>query len=49
MLVHTDSMGHQVVVPITAGTLDRGPWQRVFYAAFDGRRTTGVIVKVMGI
>ena len=49
MLVHTDIMGHQVVVPISAGKLDLGPWQRVFDAEFDGRRKTGVIVKVMGI
>ena len=42
-------MGHQVVVPITAGKLDLGPWEQVFYAEFDGRRKKRVIVKVMGI
>jgi len=41
-------MGHQVVVPITAGKLDLGTWQRVFYAEFDGQRSKRVIVKVMG-
>ncbi len=42
-------MGHQVVLPITAGTLDLGPWEQVFYAEFDGRRKKRVVVKVMGI
>jgi secondary thiamine-phosphate synthase enzyme len=42
-------MGHQVVVPITAGKLDLGPWEQIFYAEFDGRRKKRVIVKVMGI
>ena len=42
-------MGHQVVVPITAGTLDLGPSEQVFYAEFDGRRKKRVVVKVMGI
>jgi secondary thiamine-phosphate synthase enzyme len=41
-------MGHQVIVPITAGKLDLGPWEQVFYAEFDGRRKKRVIVKVMG-
>jgi len=43
ILVH-----HQVLLPITAGKLDLGTWQRVFYAEFDGRRSKRVIVKVMG-
>jgi len=43
MLVH-----HEVIVPVTRGALDLGPWQRVFYAEFDGRRDKRVIVKVMG-
>jgi len=43
MLVH-----HEVIVPITAGRLDLGPWQRVFYAEFDGQRDKRLIVKVMG-
>jgi secondary thiamine-phosphate synthase enzyme len=41
-------MGHQVIVPVTAGDLDLGPWEQVFYAEFDGRRRKRVIVKVMG-
>jgi secondary thiamine-phosphate synthase enzyme len=41
-------LGHQVIVPITAGALDLGPWEQVFYAEFDGRRKKRVIVKVMG-
>jgi secondary thiamine-phosphate synthase enzyme len=41
-------MGHQVILPITAGKLDLGPWEQVFYAEFDGQRRKRVIVKVMG-
>jgi secondary thiamine-phosphate synthase enzyme len=41
-------MGHQVLVPITNGDLDLGPWEQVFYAEFDGQRRKRVIVKVMG-
>jgi secondary thiamine-phosphate synthase enzyme len=41
-------MGHQVTLPITAGTLDLGPWEQVFYAEFDGQRKKRVVVKVMG-
>ena len=41
-------MGHQVMVPITGGALDLGPWEQVFYAEFDGKRKKRVIVKVMG-
>ncbi len=41
-------MGHQVMIPITAGRLDLGPWEQVFYAEFDGCRKKRVIVKVMG-
>jgi secondary thiamine-phosphate synthase enzyme len=44
LLIH-----HEVTVPITAGKLDLGPWQRVFYAEFDGQRDKRLIVKVMGI
>jgi secondary thiamine-phosphate synthase enzyme len=43
ILVH-----HQVVLPITGGRLDLGPWQQVFYAEFDGRRRKRVVVKVLG-
>ena len=39
---------HEVTVPITAGKLDLGTWQRIFYAEFDGQRDKRVIVKVMG-
>jgi secondary thiamine-phosphate synthase enzyme len=42
-------MGHQVVLPITRGALDLGPWEQVFYAEFDGQRKKRVVVKVMGI
>jgi secondary thiamine-phosphate synthase enzyme len=41
-------MGHQVVVPITAGKLDLGPWEQIFYAEFDGQRKKRVVVKVIG-
>ncbi len=41
-------MGHQVIVPITKGDLDLGPWEHVFYAEFDGQRRKRVVVKVMG-
>lgn len=43
VLVH-----HQVIIPITRGKLDLGPWQRIFYAEFDGRRRKRVVIKVMG-
>ena len=41
-------MGHQVMLPITEGKLDLGPWEQVFYAEFDGQRRKRVIIKVMG-
>jgi len=41
-------MGHQVTLPITAGKLDLGPWEQVFYAELDGQRKKRVVVKVMG-
>ena len=41
-------MHHQVIVTITEGDLDLGPWQRVFYAEFDGGRRKRVVVKVIG-
>ncbi len=43
ILVH-----HQVVVPVTDGKLDLGPWQQIFYAEFDGQRRKRVLIKVMG-
>lgn len=42
------TLGHQVIVPITDGELDLGPWEQVTYAEFDGQRKKRVIVKVMG-
>ena len=42
-------LGHQVILPITAGRLDLGPWEQVFYAEFDGQRKKRVVVKVMGL
>ncbi len=41
-------MHHQVILPITNGQLDLGPWQAVYYAEFDGQRRKRVIIKVMG-
>jgi len=42
------TVGHEVILPITAGKLDLGPWQRVFYGEWDGQRRKRVIIKVMG-
>ncbi len=42
-------LGQQVILPITAGKLDLGPWEQVFYAEFDGQRRKRVVVKVMGV
>jgi secondary thiamine-phosphate synthase enzyme len=39
---------HEVIVPVTNGKLDFGPWQQIYYAEFDGQRSKRVIVKVMG-
>ncbi len=39
---------HQVIVPVTAGRLDLGPWQEIFYAEFDGQRPKRLIIKVIG-
>lgn len=41
-------MHHQVILPVTGGELDLGPWQRVFYAEFDGMRKKRVVVKIIG-
>jgi secondary thiamine-phosphate synthase enzyme len=41
-------LGHQVVLPVTNGDLDLGPWEQVFYAEFDGQRRKRVVVKVLG-
>jgi len=39
---------HQVVVPVTNGKLDLGPWQQIYYAEFDGRRKKRMIIKIIG-
>ncbi|HQA06648.1 MAG TPA: secondary thiamine-phosphate synthase enzyme YjbQ [Syntrophomonadaceae bacterium] len=41
-------MHHEVIIPVTEGKLDVGPWQEVFYGEFDGQRRKRVIIKVMG-
>ena len=41
-------IGHQVILPITAGVLDLGPWEQVFYMEFDGQRRKRVVVKILG-
>ena len=43
LLIH-----HEVIVPITRGDLDLGPWQEIFYAEFDGQREKRVVLKVLG-
>jgi len=43
LLIH-----HEVIVPVTKGSLDLGPWQQVYYAEFDGQRKKRLIIKVMG-
>jgi secondary thiamine-phosphate synthase enzyme len=43
LLVH-----HQVIVPVSEGRLDLGPWQQIYYAEFDGQRKKRVIIKIMG-
>jgi secondary thiamine-phosphate synthase enzyme len=41
-------MGREVVVAITAGKLDFGPWEQIFYGEFDGRRRKRVLIKIIG-
>lgn len=41
-------MGREVVVAITGGALDFGPWEQIFYGEFDGRRAKRVLVKIIG-
>jgi secondary thiamine-phosphate synthase enzyme len=41
-------MGREVVVAITAGRLDFGPWEQIFYGEFDGRRPKRVMIKIIG-
>lgn len=40
---------HEIIVPITGGRPDFGPWQQIFYGEWDGRRNKRIIVKIMGI
>jgi len=42
-------INHQVIVPVTDGKLDVGPWEQIFYAEFDGQRRKRVILKALGI
>jgi secondary thiamine-phosphate synthase enzyme len=41
-------MGREVVVAVTAGRLDFGPWEQIFYGEFDGRRPKRVLIKIIG-
>ena len=43
LLIH-----HEVIVPITDGKLDLGPWQQIYYAEFDGQRRKRLVVKALG-
>jgi secondary thiamine-phosphate synthase enzyme len=43
LLIH-----HEVIVPVTHGFLDLGPWQQIYYAEFDGQRKKRVILKLLG-
>ena len=44
LLIH-----HQVIVPVTEGKLDLGPWEQIFYAEFDGKRRKRLILKALGV
>ena len=41
-------MGNQVLVPVTGGKLDLGPWQQVYYAEFGGQRRKRVVIEILG-
>lgn len=41
-------IGHEVMIPVTEGRLDFGPWQQVYYGEFDGQRRKRVIIKIIG-
>ena len=41
-------MGREVIVAVTEGKLDFGPWEQIFYGEFDGRRRTRVLIKIVG-
>jgi secondary thiamine-phosphate synthase enzyme len=42
------TIGHEVIIPVTDGRLDLGPWQAVFYGEWDGRRSKRIVLKVIG-
>ena len=42
-------LGHQVLVPVTGGKLDLGPWERIHYGEFDGKRPKRVLFKALGV
>jgi secondary thiamine-phosphate synthase enzyme len=42
-------LGHQVLVPVTSGALDLGPWERVHYGEFDGMRPKKILLKAFGV
>ena len=42
-------LGHQVIVPVTGGALDLGPWERIHYGEFDGRRAKRILLKALGV
>jgi secondary thiamine-phosphate synthase enzyme len=42
-------LGHQVLVPVTNGALDLGPWERVHYGEFDGQRPKRILLKALGL
>jgi len=39
---------HQVIIPVTNGELDLGPWEEIFYAEYDGQRRKRVVIKIIG-
>ena len=41
-------LNHEVIVPVTKGFLDFGPWQQIYYAEFDGQRKKRVVIEIMG-
>ena len=41
-------MGREVIIAITNGNLDFGPWEQIFYGEFDGQRSKKVLIKVIG-
>lgn len=41
-------IGHEVILPVTKGALDLGPWQQVYYAEFDGQRRKRMVIKIIG-